>query len=273
MAAIEIENPWQKIRLVSTIKTIKDMTGTVPLNWDGDRLTNFYRTFHKQIGDSDFPKAFNLLLFGKSITLETKISDITNGRGLANEIKIYVLPDRSAQSGAARADQFSLKNLTTAEQEAVQIVEANQSFSLLSEYIGSLLAAYDPLSLAETKEIILKNFPLMDPKIQAMILKCSKFYGAAYDNPFVDENISRLMEALGIQPQTRDKQAIRDLFRKPEIQRREEAPQQQPENNQEEQGQNAPQLNQFIQAIEEQLHRDQRPNPNPAEPNRYSTFM
>lgn len=258
---------------------IKDMTATVPISWDGDKLTNFYRTFHKQANDSSFPKAVNLLLFGKSLTPETKICDITNGRVLANEIKIYVLLDRSAQSGAARADPFSVKNLSTAEQEAVQIVEANQSFALLSEYIGSLLAAYDPLSQAETNEIILKNFPLMDPKIQATILKCSKFYGATYDNPFVDDNVTRLMGALGIRPQSRDKQAIRDLFRKPETQRRDEAHQPQPaQNNRDEQRGEQPQVNNFLQAFEEQMNRQQfnrefrdRPanmNPQAAEQNR-----
>ena len=272
------EDHWQKIRLVSTRnhKDVKDMTAKVPLSWNGEKISNFYRTFHKQNGEVNFPKAFNLLLFGKSLTMETKISDITQGRVLANEIKIYVLPDQNAQgSSAARADSNFLKNLTSAEQEAVNIVEANQTFSLLSEYIGSLLAAYDPLSQAETKQIILKNFPLMDPKIQAMILKCSKFYGSTYDNPFVDENITKLMDALDIQPQQRDRQAVHDLFKRSieQHERREREPAQEPaaRENQEDAQAQRPQINQFIQEIEAQLNRQQRDRPNVVDPqvNRY----
>lgn len=119
----------------------------------------------------------------------------------------------------------------------------------------------------------------MDPKIQATILKCSKFYGATYDNPFVDDNVTRLMGALGIRPQSRDKQAIRDLFRKPETQRRDEAHQPQPaQNNRDEQRGEQPQVNNFLQAFEEQMNRQQfnrefrdRPanmNPQAAEQNR-----
>lgn len=256
------DDAWQKVKLVSTLKTVKDMTASVPLKWTGEKLSNFYRTFHKQNNDSAFPKAFNLVLLGKSLASDVRIADILNGRVLANEIKIYVLPDRGASSSASRSDPNMLKNLSSTELEAVQIVEANQSFTLLSEYIGSLLAAYDPLSQAETRQIILKNFPLMDPRIQSLVLKCSKFYGATCDNPFVDENVTKLMDALGIQPQTRDPQAIRELFKwSPEAPRREVRPEVEaqpvPDRAEEvarEERQNRDELNQFI---EEQLNRQQ----------------
>lgn len=189
------------------------MSAQVPSDWTADKVKNLYKSFHRQIGDSLFPKAFNMMLFGKVLDNNTKLSDILNGRTVNGEVKIYVLPDRNQVMPSA-TDGDS-KRLSVLQNEAIQIVEANQFFYLLSEYLNSLVDAYDPRTSSEIKQIILRNFPFMDTKLQELILKYSKFYGNTQDNPFVDDNLVKLFDLMGIIPKPRDRQAVKEIFYRP----------------------------------------------------------
>lgn len=203
---------WQKIRLVSTIKTIDDMSAQVPTDWTAEKIKNFYKSFHKQIGDPQFPKTFNMMLFGKVLENEKKLSGFLQGRRIQGEIKIYVLPDRSPQVSSPSDND---KRLSALQNEALQIVEANQFFYLLSEYLGALVDSYDPRTSAEVRQILLRNFPFMDTKMQELILKYSKFYGTVQDSPFINDNVVKLFDLMGISAKPRDKQAVRDMFYRP----------------------------------------------------------
>lgn len=95
----------------------------------------------------------------------------------------------------------------------MKIIEANQIFLLLSEYVQSILDCYGGLTQQEAKSVLMSNFPFMEPRIQSLIKTSSEYYGIAPNNPFEDENIRMLFSCLGIARKKKSVRAINDIFR------------------------------------------------------------
>lgn len=119
-------------------------------------------------------------------------------------MKVYVLEDRNATDPGDSQRQSK---------EFLKIMEANQIFLLLSEYVQSILDCYGGLSQQEAKRVILGNFPFMEPRIQALIKTASEYYGLTTTNPFEDDNIRLLFDVLGIQRKKRTAKCIRELLK------------------------------------------------------------
>jgi len=79
-----------KVKFVSTSKPFDDMIAEVPGSWNGEKLASFFKTFHKQSAEDEFPKLFNLILFGKQIRDDQQLSQLlenvveTSARGLCD---------------------------------------------------------------------------------------------------------------------------------------------------------------------------------------------
>lgn len=106
----------------------------------------------------------------------------------------------SRQQEAQQAPASNAENAKI-EKEALKLMEANQVYILLSQYIQTILDCYDPVSQIQAKTIVLQNFPFMDPKIQQLIKTAGEHYGTVRDNPFEDHNIKLLFSILGIKHQ------------------------------------------------------------------------
>jgi hypothetical protein len=99
----------------------------------------------------------------------------------------------------------------------LRIIEANQIFLLLSEYIQSILDCYGGLTKRDAEKVLASNFPLMEPRIQSLIKTASDYYGLTPNNPFEDDNIKLLFDTLGIQRKKKSIRAIKDIFRGSEV--------------------------------------------------------
>lgn len=65
---------YYNVKFVSTSKPFDDMIAEVPGSWNGEKLASFFKTFHKQAAEEDFPKLVFLLLFGKQIREDQQLS-------------------------------------------------------------------------------------------------------------------------------------------------------------------------------------------------------
>ncbi len=95
--------------------------------------------------------------------------------------------------------------MSLVEKDTLKIAEANQMFLLLSQYVQAILNSYDTEHQADHRQILLMNFPFMDPKIQMIIKSCGKYYGVSQNNPFEDYNLKLLFGLLGVKG---DKKAL-----------------------------------------------------------------
>ena len=201
-----------KLKFVSTQKTIQDMTVQVPLSWTGEKLLFFYKTYHKQNTDVNFPKNPTLVLLGKTISSEQTLFEVIGGRSIPlDAAKVYVLESRQPQNQQAQTESGSLLP-QPAEKEAIKIVESAQIFTLISEYIQSLFDSYDLRTWADKRQCLLMNFPFMDPQIQSLIKLASEYFGIAKDSPFEDENIRLLFNILGYKPKRKNIAYIKEVF-------------------------------------------------------------
>lgn len=109
----------------------------------------------------------------------------------ADGVKIYVFEDRQPA-------QRQIESLSLVEKDTLKIAEANQMFLLLSQYVQAILNSYEGIHPTDHRQILLMNFPLMDPKIQSIIKSCGKYYGVSQNNPFEDYHLKLLFDLLGV---------------------------------------------------------------------------
>lgn len=95
--------------------------------------------------------------------------------------------------------------MSLVERDTLKIAEANQMFQLLSQYVQAILNSYETHHQADHRQILLMNFPFMDPKIQLIIKSCGKYYGVSQNNPFEDYHLRLLFDLLGVKG---DKKAL-----------------------------------------------------------------